>query len=158
MNKYTQKKSVGFDFDGVIHKNVNMTDRFGQRHPNIPFNSIPFLKFDKIIDLIKIYYKYDYNIYIITARTSNYKSIVRQTLNNFGINENIISTDNLIFTGDIGGDKVDILDRLNINDFYDDSPKIFKSILIGKKRNLLKKLTNCYITKPEINKILKINI
>jgi hypothetical protein len=128
--KYTNIKSVAFDFDGVIHKNVDMPDRYGQRHPNIPFNRIPHTRFDKIIDIIKIYYKHDYNIYIITARTSHSRNIVRQTLNNFDINENIISNDNLIFTGDIGGDKVSILNALNINDFYDDSPKIFKSYIL----------------------------
>ena len=55
MNIYTNKKSVGFDFDGVIHKNVHLPDRFGQRHPSVPFNTVPPTKFDKIINLIKIY-------------------------------------------------------------------------------------------------------
>ena len=61
MNKYPNKKSVGFDFDGVIHKNVNLPDRFGQRHPSVPFNTVPPTKFDKIINIIKIYKQYDYN-------------------------------------------------------------------------------------------------
>ena len=47
---------------------------------------------------------------------------------------------------------------LNINDFYDDSPKIFKSISMGKKRNLLKNLKNCYLTRPELNKISRLYI
>ena len=44
--------NVGFDFDGVIHRNVSKPDKNGQRHPSIPFNQIPSSKFDIIIDLI----------------------------------------------------------------------------------------------------------
>jgi hypothetical protein len=147
-------KSVGFDFDGVIHKDVGPTDKYGQRHPTIPLNKIPQNKFDKIIDLIKIYKSYNYIIYIITARPSTHKHIIKETLKNFSIFENIISHENIICTGDIGGDKIGTLYNLRINDFYDDSISHIKSVKKHKKK--LIDLKNCYITIPEKNKIYKI--
>ena len=56
-------RNVGFDFDGVIHTEVTKADKYGQRHP-ICFNN-PKTKFDKIIKLINLYHKNNYNIYII---------------------------------------------------------------------------------------------
>ena len=151
-------RNVGFDFDGVIHINVTKSDHNGQRHPSIPFNMIPTKPFHKIIDLIKIYHEYKYNIFIITARTSKSKSIINETLQKFGISD-IISHDNIITTGDMyNGDKTRVLDKLNIIDFYDDSMCIFKSIEIAKKNNRLINLKNCYMTIPENNKIIKLHI
>lgn len=152
--KLNKIKNVGFDFDGVIHTDVSKTDKYGQRHPTIPWNSPGINKFNEIIDLIHFYHKNNYNIYIITARKSNSKDIVKQTLINFGISD-IIPDNNLYFTG---GDKVETLEKLKINDFYDDSISHFKSIYIHKKNNRLQNLINCYMTKPENGKILKINI
>ena len=147
-------KSVGFDFDGVIHVDVGPTDKYGQRHPTIPFNKIPQNKFNKIIDLIKIYDKYNYIIYIITARSSTHKDIIKKTLNNFGINNNIIPYENIICTGDMGGDKIKTLYNLKINDFYDDSVSHINSV--KKHKNKLIDLKNCYMTISKKNKIYKI--
>jgi hypothetical protein len=147
-------KNVGFDFDGVIHKNVTPSDIYGQRHPSIPFNTVPLDKFDKIIDLIKIYKSNDYNIFIITSRLKNNKNLIRKTLDNFSIDKNIIPDDNIVCTGDNGGDKIYMLIKLEINDFYDDSIYHIKSII--KNKNKLKKLKNCFMTIPEKNKIYKI--
>ena len=80
MESINNLKNVGFDFDGVIHIDVSKTDEFGNRHPTIPWTSVGINKFDKIIDLIYFYNKHNYNIYIITARTSDSKDIVKQTL------------------------------------------------------------------------------
>ena len=154
MESINNLKNVGFDFDGVIHIDVSKTDEFGNRHPTIPWTSVGINKFDKIIDLIYFYNKHNYNIYIITARTSDSKDIVKQTLIKFGISH-MIPDKNLYFTG---GDKVKTLEKLKINDFYDDSISHFKSIYIHKKNNRLQNLINCYMTKPENGKILKINI
>lgn len=148
------KKSVGFDFDGVIHIDVGPTDNYGQRHPLISLDKIPKNKFTKIIDLIKIYKIHNYIIYIITARPSKYKNIIKETLINFGIFNNIIPYENIICTGDVGGDKINTLYTLEINDFYDDS--ILHINAVKKYRNKLINLKNCYMTVPENNKIYKI--
>lgn len=153
-----QKYNVGFDFDGVIHSNVTPADIYGQRHPNISFYSIPSTPFCKILNLIKMYHEHNYNIYIITARSSKSKEIIKKTLDNFGVSR-YIPEQNIITTADYyNGDKTYVLDRLNIVDFYDDSIKIFKSIQQAKKNNMLRNLHNCYMTIPEKNKIIKINL
>lgn len=156
MSQY--KYNVGFDFDGVIHSDVTPADIDGQRHPNISFYSIPSTPFCKILNLIKIYHEHNYNIYIITARSSKSKEIIKKTLDKFGVSK-YIPEQNIITTGDYhNGDKTYILDRLNIVDFYDDSIKIFRSIQNAKKNNMLHNLQNCYMTIPEKNKIIKINL
>lgn len=156
MSQY--KYNVGFDFDGVIHSDVTPADIDGQRHPNISFYSIPSNPFCKILNLIKIYHEHNYNIYIITARSSKSKEIIKKTLDKFGMSK-YIPEQNIITTGDYhNGDKTYILDRLNIVDFYDDSIKIFRSIQNAKKNNMLLNLKNCYMTIPEKNKIIKINL
>jgi acid phosphatase class B len=149
--------NVGFDFDGVIHTNVTPHDKYGQRHPSIPFNKIPSQPFYKILKLIKLYYLHNCNIYIITARSSQSKDIIYNTLKNFGIDK-YISENNIITTGDTyNGDKIDVLEYLKIIDFYDDSIKIFNSIKNAKNINKLYKLKNCYMTFPEKNKIIKLD-
>ena len=154
MSKY----AVGFDFDGVIHCNVTKPDKTGQRHPSIPFHQVPSDKFDVIIDLIKFYKQNNYECYIITARPSKYKKLVRTTLDMFGIDKSIIPDNNIITTGDTGGCKIRYIEHYNIRDFYDDSLNIFKSIIIAKHHKQLNKLKNCYITYPESNSIKKLKI
>ena len=150
--------NVGFDFDGVIHINVTQSDRYGQRHPSIPYNEIPNDPFYRILNLIKLYHAYDYNIYIITSRNSSSKQLIEDTIDKFNLSK-FICSDNIITTGDkYNGDKVEILEKFNITDFYDDSIKIFKSIIIAKNNNKLDKLSNCYMTIPEKNKIIRLNI
>jgi len=152
-------RNVGFDFDGVIHTQVFPVDKNGHRNPYIPLNSIPDIEFTKIIDLIKKYHKHKYNIYIITARGSEYKNVIKLTLKKFGISD-IIPESNLYFTGNriYNGNKIDVLEQLNITDFYDDSIYHFKTIYLAKKQNKLQNLKNCYMTLPENNTILKIKI
>jgi hypothetical protein len=153
-------KSVAFDFDGVIHTDVSNTDSNGNRHPTIPFSEVGRNKFDYIIDLIHRYHRHNYKIYIVTARSSKSKHVVRNTLTKFNVSPCIIPDENLFFTGDYGrgGDKVDTLEHLNINHFYDDSISHFKSIYSAKKQNRLGNLRKCYLTKPEKNTVIKLDI
>jgi len=146
-------KNVGFDFDGVIHKDVGLPDVHGQRHPNISFDDIPKNKFTEIIELIKIYNNNNYNIYIITSRLNIHKNIIKKTLNLYNLKD-IIPDENIICTGDMGGVKVNTIHNLKIRDFYDDSVSHIKDIIKNKKYLLY--LKNCYITFPEKNTIHKI--
>jgi hypothetical protein len=155
------KKNVAFDFDGVIHVDVSQTSQSGHRHPTFP-RHLPAApnKFKKIIKLIHKYHENNYNVYIVTARTSHCKNIIIQTLLNYGV-KHIIPDNHLYFTGDLygqDGDKVSTLEHLNIHDFYDDSISHFISISNAKKNNQLQNLKNCYLTKPEIEQIVKMNI
>ena len=159
VNKNFIRKNVAFDFDGVIHIDVTSTDNYGQRHPTIPFTEPAPNKFIEIIDLIHIYHKYNYNIYIVTARRSESRNIIIKTLINFGVKE-FIPDENFYFTGnlELNGDKVSTLEQLKINHFYDDSISHFKSIYNAKKYGNLKNLKNCYLTKPERNEIIKLKL
>jgi hypothetical protein len=155
------KKNVAFDFDGVMHVDVCPTTKSGHRHPTFPYH-LPAApnKFKKIIDLIHKYHENNYNVYIVTARMSYAKNMIKQTLINYGV-KHIIPDHHLYFTGDLNGqdgDKVSTLEQLNIYDFYDDSISHFVSIFNAKKQNKLKNLKNCYLTKPEIEQIIKLNI
>lgn len=149
------KINVAFDFDGVIHKDVGKTDKKGNRHPVIPFNKISSNPFIEIIKLIKIYKSVDANIYILTARTSNYKNLIKKTLDLYLIP---IDINRIICAGDTGGDKISYLEQLNINHFYDDSIYHFKKIIQEKRRNKLENLRKLYLTIPEENKIAEIKI
>jgi hypothetical protein len=150
--------NVAFDFDGVIHKDVTKHDEYGHRHPIYGFNTIPLNPFTKIINLIRIYHKYKYNIYIITARNSNSKNIILETLKKFGLDK-IINEKNIYFTGHINnGDKTNIIDELKINYFYDDSIYNFNSVYREKNKNKLKNLRKFYLTIPEKNTIISLKI
>jgi hypothetical protein len=147
------KINVAFDFDGVIHKDVGKTDGNGNRHPTIPFNQISSNPFMEIIKLIKIYRSVDANIYILTARSSNYKNLIKKTLILYSIP---IDKNKIICAGDTGGDKIQYLEMLNINHFYDDSIYHFKKIIHEKHKNKLQNLRRLYLTIPEQDKIAKI--
>jgi hypothetical protein len=151
-------KNVAFDFDGVIHINVTPTDEFGQRHPTNGLYCVQQNPFRKIIKLIKFYKKYDYNIYIITSRNEKSKEYVIKTLENFNLLD-IFNEKNIYFTGDTyKGDKTELLDKLQINHFYDDSIYHLKSVIRQKKNNKLKNLNRFYLTIPEKNSVLRIKL
>ncbi len=156
----TCKKNVAFDFDGVIHVDVAPTNKYGNRSPTFP-NHFPAApnQFKKIIKLIHKYHEHNYNVYIVTARTSHSKDMIKQTLINYGV-KHIIPDHHLYFTGDLNqnGDKVSTLEHLNIRDFYDDSISHFVSIHNAKKQDQLKNLKNCYLTKPEFEQIVRFDI
>ncbi len=156
----TTKKNVAFDFDGVIHVDVSPTTKSGNRHPTFPrhLTAAPN-KFKKIIKLIHKYHEHNYNVYIVTARSSHSKDMIKQTLFKYGVSH-IIPDHHLYFTGDLheSGDKVSTLEHLNIRDFYDDSISHFVSIYNAKKQNQLQNLKNCYLTKPEVEQIVRFDI
>ncbi len=156
----TTKKNVAFDFDGVIHVDVSPTSESGNRHPTFS-RHLPAApnKFRKIIKLIHKYHEHNYNVYIVTARMSNAREMIKQTLINYGV-KHIIPDHHLYFTGDLNqnGDKVSTLEQLNIRDFYDDSIYHFVSIYNAKKNNQLRNLQNCYLTKPEVEQIVRLDI
>lgn len=151
-------KNVAFDFDGVIHINVTQTDEFGQRHPVNGLNYVQSEPFEKIIKLINFYKKYNYNIYIITSRNEKSKQYVMKTLKNFNLLY-VFNEKNVYFTGDTyKGDKTELLDKLKINHFYDDSIYHLKCVIRQKKMNKLKNLNIFYLTIPEKNSVFKIKL
>jgi len=147
--------NVAFDFDGVIHREVTKADEYNQRHPINGLYHFPQNPFSKIIDLINIYFEKKYNIYIITSRNDNSKKIVIDTLHRFKIFNKI---NQIYFTGNThNGDKTELLEKLNIHHFYDDSMYHFNCVFNKKKENKLKKLQKFYLTVPEKNNIIRFN-
>ena len=62
-------RNIGFDFDGVLHVNVGPDNGTHSRSP-LPFTAnAHYHLYHEVINKIKNYfYKYNNNIYIITAR------------------------------------------------------------------------------------------
>ena len=118
--------NIGYDFDGVIHRNVYYRD--GQGHPNEK-DSGNNQCFDSIINRIKEGHQFGYKQYIITNRTSRYLTQVRQQLNKClgsHLSSQIFPNSNIIF---VSGDKSDTIRGLKLNVFYDDSPNKIQEII-----------------------------
>ena len=137
---------IGYDFDGVLHTYVGLPDKSGQRHCLTDNDISPKYQFHPIINQIKYQIDNGYEISIITARNRDSFEII----NNFLINSilsNDVSKIKIYFTADM--DKTNILSKLKINDFYDDSclriNEVYNSIIA----NRLPNLTNLYFVEPE---------
>ena len=147
-------KIIGYDFDGVIHKSVQKENDIGLREATID-NLDEFIKniFTEIINIIKKYNKLGYTQYIITARQDigNKKRIVYDLLKQLNIDNmlSIISASPL--------DKWEVIQQLNIEEYYDDSSLVIRSILMHKKNLELPNLINLYLTIPENSGFHEIN-
>jgi endonuclease/exonuclease/phosphatase family metal-dependent hydrolase len=147
---------IGYDFDGVIHRHVGMpqyNNGLSSRHPLIYDinNYTEDILFDKIIDNIKSKFndKNIDNIYIITKRSDKCKNKIYNYLSKYaGIR---LNKNNIICTE--GKSKVDYLEKLKINEFYDDSDDNIYEIINNKHKLYVRKL---YLTIPEKHKIKRI--
>jgi hypothetical protein len=120
-NKYNNLKggvikNIGFDFDGVIHKNVDKDD--GQHSRNPKDNLLLEHRFEEIHNKIFDYSCYKHNIYIITGRGK--RGPIFEYLNSCGLNFEIIPRDNINAIGG-KGNKVDMAICLRLDEYYDDS-------------------------------------
>jgi hypothetical protein len=119
-NKYNilkggNPKNIGFDFDGVIHKNVGPDNCKDSRKPSD--NPTLEHRFDEIHN--KIFdYSHKNNIYIITGRGR--RGPIFDYLSICCIKEDIIPTVNVRALGGCG-DKVNTAIELRLDEFYEDS-------------------------------------
>ena len=134
-------KTIGYDFDGVIHKTVGKPMKNGQRYAI----GNDFELNDKIYNVIKRNNKN--NQYIITARPKEDREIINNTLKKFGLKFNKI-----IYTN--GNSKVNSIKKLNINEYYDDSYNVIEDIKF--KWNELHQLKKLFFVIPEYQKIIQI--
>jgi hypothetical protein len=130
-----------YDFDGVIHKSVTPPDVYGQRN-ELPIKN--YTPFTKIINQIKNQ-QLTNKVYIITARDlGDPKPLEYLTEHNLS-NLEIYYTNNQ--------DKSEIIKKLKITEFYDDSilriNQTYDAILPN-----LKKL---YLVIPETDNWIEIN-
>ena len=141
------KIKVAYDFDGVIHMNVEKTDLQGQRYAtdNNPNNFIR-KSFIKILQKIKDYHTAGiYEQFILSSRA--YKDIIIETLRKLNITEDMIPDVNVLFAR--SNEKWMIIQQKEINEFYDDSCSVIVSIQEKRLTNDLPHLNNLYLVFPE---------
>jgi hypothetical protein len=141
------KIKVAYDFDGVIHMNVEKTDMQGQRYAtdNNPNNFIR-KSFIKILQKIKDYHTAGiYEQFILSSRT--YKAIIIETLRKLNITEDMIPDVNVLFAR--SNEKWMIIQQKEINEFYDDSCSVIVSVQEKRLTNDLPHLNNLYLVFPE---------
>lgn len=148
-----KKKVIGFDFDGVLHKDVTPSDFLGQRHPLNQDNPFP-TPFEEIINLIKKKHQRGDIIYIITARINNIynKKIINEYLDNIQLK---LLINGIYLTS--GEDKTKLINNLKINDFYDDSCLRINELYYKKINGQTPTLKRLYLVTPENNNWIKIN-
>lgn len=144
------KINYGYDFDGVLHTSVTEPDSLGQRHPES--GEGPFTPFEKIIKKIKNNIINGDNVYIITARSSFEKLVVKKFLDENGLSE---LKDRVYFTDN--QDKTTILNNLQINEFYDDSCLRINELDSKMKNKLLPNLEKLYFVEPEKLSWIEVN-
>ena len=141
------KIKVAYDFDGVIHMNVEKTDMQGQRYAtdNNPNNFIR-KSFIKILQKIKDYHTSGiYEQFILSSRA--YKAIIIETLRKLNITEDMIPDVNVLFAR--SNEKWMIIQQKEINEYYDDSCSVIVSIQEKRLTNDLPHLNNLYLVFPE---------
>lgn len=121
--------NIGYDFDGVLHVSVTKPSSNGQIHAlpylfNSPYKLQPNYQ---IIQQITKQYNLGHKIYIVTHRQSqNSYNTICKFLGRSDVNlSNVISCRNIHL---VSGNKGDILNKLNIYTFYDDSVNVLNDI------------------------------
>ena len=141
---------IGYDFDGVLHKNVGPPDIHGQRHPI----KGPYTPFNKIIDQINRNINNGDTVYIITARSNNSKN--KNTIKNFLIKTKLpINNIKIIFTA--GQNKSTIINNKKVNEFYDDSCLRIVELYNEIQRGNLPNLRQLFLVEPEKDTIVAID-
>ena len=144
--------NIGYDFDGVLHTNVSSFDSYGQRHP-LNYNYIdPKFSFDAIINQIDNEINLGYNIFIVTARDSDSLNTIINFLKTTKL-DNKIPVSHIYFTKN--QNKINILNKLNINIFYDDSCLRVIELYNANTAGKLPELLEIYLVDPK-NKSWKI--
>ena len=136
-------KRIGFDFDGVIHTNVD--DNTWSRNP-IDHYKRDNPCFTKICDKIRERALLGYEIFIITARSDNSRDIIRANLSHCGITPSMIPDRNIWTIGNQS--KADLATILKLEEFHDDSQKQINDFI---QKEDLPTPFKLYKTLPELN-------
>jgi endonuclease/exonuclease/phosphatase family metal-dependent hydrolase len=144
-------EKIGYDFDGVLHKDVKKADQYGQRHP-INFRG-PYTPFDKIVDQINDEIRQGYNVYIIIPRTANDQETITKFLEKTFLPE-IVRRLKVYYQD--RKDKKTIIRDLGINIYYDDSCSKIVELYNGMQSGELPDLHNLFLVRPEDDTWIKI--
>lgn len=140
---------IGYDFDGVLHKNVTTVDGLGER--NYVRSSTSLMDFYVILDKIRKEIKEGHELFIISRGKredviDNLKKLFVYKL----FDENNIITD----LGEKNILKSKIIVEKGIDEFFDDSIFNIHDINKEKKKNKLK--TKLYLVNPETDSYKRI--
>ena len=138
--------NIGYDFDGVITKNVYDTNILGERHENQNEVSSPNYM---IINHIKEQVKSDAKLFIISKNT---KDKIQTKLKKELLLSFLFDDSNIIAGLD---SKVDTIKRLKIDKFYDDSVDNIHEINTILRRQQANPL-ELFLVKPETEEIIEI--
>ena len=136
---------IGYDFDGVLTMNVGPIDINGECHATKDLIKIKDL-IKKIKNKIISELKLNYQIYIISQnKTSNVIPLLERY---FPEIYNKIPKENIILgLGDLNVAKSQIVYKLGLDAFYDDSPLNLHEINRLLKQNIIK--TNLFLVNPD---------
>ena len=138
-------RRIGFDFDGVIHTNVD--GKTWSRNP-IDHNRRDNPCFTRICNKIRERALLGYEIFIITARSDDSRDIIRANLTHCGITTVMIPDLNIRTIGDKS--KADLAIQLGLEEFHDDSQKQISDFM--QKQQALPTPFKLYKTLPEQNR------
>lgn len=138
--------NIGYDFDGVITKNVLDTNILGERHEDVNASTMPnYLIIDQIKDQVQSGAK----VFIISK---NNKEKIKNKLDKPLLMSYLFDDKNIIANLN---SKVDIIKKLKLDKFYDDSVDNIHEINTKLRKQQLFPL-ELFLVKPEEDKIIKI--
>ena len=150
-------KKIGYDFDGVIHKNVTTQDALGERHH---INNVLLKIYYDIIHEIIGHVANNNEVYIISRGDGNrVKKSIDNIFNNIyssDIRKDYIKDENIytdLYKKDISKSK--IIEDLKIDEFYDDS--IFNIHDIHRQIKKGKINTKLILVNPDKEEKIEIN-
>jgi hypothetical protein len=138
-----RERRIGFDFDGVIHTEVN-SDPNSRRPLNHKKRNNTC--FQQIINIIRKQAYLGFIIYIITARSEKSHDIIRDNLRFCGIEDWMIRDENIHKTASKIS-KADLAMRLGLEEFYDDSQE--NIIDFQSKQHIIRSPFELFKTFPE---------
>lgn len=139
------KKNIGYDFDGVFHRDIEKYTYNGQGHPFLKKNIVDYIPNLKIINKIKKEISEGHNVYIITANPKDKSKFLKK------YNLNYFLKNNHIFISNKHKRKYKYIEELNITEFTEDSINELDNIInhLSKPINLYLILTFKYYSKKE---------
>lgn len=139
--------NIGYDFDGVITKNVYDTNILGERHENQNTNFTPNYM---IINQIKEQLKDKANLFIISK---NVKDKIKKKLKDDLYLSFLFDDKNIYAELD---SKVDTIRSLKIDKFYDDSVDNIHEINTKIRRQPQQQFLELFLVKPETEEVIEI--
>ena len=143
------RKRIGFDFDGVIHKLIANTEENGQRHPDYTVDTSVLVenKFEKIIDHIRELQENN-DIKVISSRENQEQIddfLKDKLFSDKKLNVNVIKS--------ARSDKKTEIVLYEVDEFYDDSANVLREIMKKSKENFGdENKIKLYFVIPELDK------